>query len=91
MKPGTRPSPRCRALLLDISRFLDGDLPPARRRSIARHVRACTCCDQLARQLQWTVAACRAEGTRLPPPAVRKRAADRIRKLIAAARIPQSS
>ena len=34
----TRPSARCRALLLELSRYLDGDLTPARRRTIERHI-----------------------------------------------------
>ena len=34
----TRPSARCRALLLELSRYLDGDLTPARRRTVERHI-----------------------------------------------------
>jgi anti-sigma factor RsiW len=83
MTSPVRPSKRCRALLLDISRLLDGDLAPRRRRSLERHLRRCPCCDTLAWQLRRTVAACRAERTRRPPPEVRKRAAERIRVLVA--------
>jgi anti-sigma factor RsiW len=88
MTTPARPSKRCRELLLDVSRFLDDDLAPARRRSLERHLRVCSCCGTLAWQLRRTVAACRAEGTRRPPREVRKRAAERIRVLVASAGPP---
>lgn len=83
MKARARPSARCRKLLLELSRYLDGDLTPARRRTIERHIGACECCGTMAARLRKTVAACRAEGGRRPPRDVRSRAADRIRALIA--------
>lgn len=79
----TRPSPRCRALLLELSRYLDGDLTPARRRTIERHIKECGCCGTMAARLRRTMAACRAEGRRRPPETVMSRAAKRIRMLIA--------
>jgi anti-sigma factor RsiW len=79
----TRPSARCRALLLELSRYLDGELTPARRRTVERHITACACCETMAARLRRTVAACRAEGKRPPPRAVMSRAAERIRALIA--------
>lgn len=79
--PG-QPSPRCRTLLMELSRYLDGDLAPARRRHVERHIRACSCCETMAARLRRTVEACRAEGTRRLPLAVRSRAAARIRALI---------
>jgi anti-sigma factor RsiW len=79
----TRPSARCRKLLLELSRYLDGDLTPARRRQVEQHVGACECCVTMAMRLRRTVAACRAEGRRRPPRAVMSRAAARIRALIA--------
>ena len=78
-----RPSARCRALLLELSRYLDGDLTSARRRTIERHIKACACCGTMAARLRRTVAACRAERKRRPPPDVMSRAAERIRALIA--------
>jgi anti-sigma factor RsiW len=80
--PG-RPSARCRTLLLELSRYLDGDLTPARRRTVERHIQACACCETLAARLRRTVAACRAEGKKQPPCDVRSRAAKRIRALVA--------
>lgn len=86
MSAGTRPSPRCRALLLEVSRYLDGDLPPARRRSVERHVESCECCGTMAGRLRATIALCREEGGKRPPLAVRSRAAARVRALMARAR-----
>ena len=78
-----RPSARCRTLVLEVSRYLDGDLTPALRRTIERHIHACACCEEVAARLRRTVAACRAEGKRWPPGVVMSRAAERIRALIA--------
>ena len=77
-----RPSARCRALLLELSRYLDGELTPARRKTVERHIQACTCCGTMAARLRQTVAVCRAEGSRRPPRDVMSRAARRIRDLI---------
>jgi anti-sigma factor RsiW len=79
------PSARCRTLLLELSRYLDGDLTPARRRTIERHINACACCGTMVARLRRTVAACRAEGKKRPPRDVMLRAAERIRALIARA------
>jgi anti-sigma factor RsiW len=83
MSGPTRPSARCRTLLLEVSRYLDGDLTPARRRTVERHLDACTCCGTMAARLRRTVAACRAEGKARPPRDVMSRAAARIRSLVA--------
>lgn len=72
------PSARCRRLLLELSRYLDGDLTPARRRTVERHIKSCACCGTMAARLRRTVAACRAEGKRRPPRDVMARAAERI-------------
>ncbi len=83
MSAATGSSPRCRALLLELSRYLDGDLAPARRRAIERHLAACTCCGTMSIRMRTAIAACRAEGTQPPPRAVMVRAAKRVRALIA--------
>ena len=83
MTAPTRPSARCRTLLLELSRYLDGDLTPARRRTVERHIKACACCGAMAARLRRTVAACRAEGKRRPPRDMMWRAAERIRALMA--------
>ena len=77
-----RPSARCRTLLLELSRYLDGDLTPSRRRTVERHIHACACCGTMSARLRRTVAACRAEGKRRPPRDVMLRAAKRIRALL---------
>jgi anti-sigma factor RsiW len=79
----TRPSPRCRALLLELSRYLDGELTLARRRMVERHINTCGCCGTMAARLRRTLAACRAEGKTQPPRAVMSRAAKRVRALMA--------
>ena len=78
-----RPSARCRKLLLELSRYLDGELTPARRRRVERHIGRCECCETMAARLRRTVAACRAASGWRPPRAVRSRAAERVRALIA--------
>ena len=83
MMVSTRPSARCRTLLLEVSQYLDGDLTPARRRTVERHIDACACCGTMAARLRRTVAACRAEGKKRPPRSVMSRAAERIRALVA--------
>ena len=83
MTAATRPSPRCRALLLELSRYLDGELTPARRRTVARHIKTCECCGTMSGRLRATIAACRAEGGTQPPRSVRARAAARIKALLA--------
>ena len=83
MTVSTRPSARCRTLLRELSQYLDGDLTPARRRTVERHIDACACCGTMAARLRRTVAACRAEGKKRPPRSVMSRAAERIRALVA--------
>jgi anti-sigma factor RsiW len=83
MTAATRPSARCRALLLELSRYVDGDLAPARRRALQRHLVKCDCCGRVASNLLRTVAACHAEGRRQLPRTVMSRAAKRVRALIA--------
>jgi len=78
----TRPSARCRSLLLELSRYLDSELTPARHRTIERHIEECTCCGTMAGRLRKTLAACRAAGAKRLPRAVKSRAAARIRALL---------
>ncbi len=78
-----RTTARCRALCLELSRYLDGDLTPARRRALQRHLRDCAGCGDMEACLRKTMAACRAEGKARLPRAVRSRAAARIKALLA--------
>ena len=77
-----RPSPKCLALLRDVSLYLDGELPATRRRAVEAHVRSCTCCGTMAHRLRTVVAACRAEGRQAPPGRVMRRASMRVRDLL---------
>lgn len=81
--PAARLSPGCRRRLMELSRYLDGELTPARRRRIEQHLGDCRCCETLARRMRQTVAACREEGRRRPPRTVLAQAAVRIRALAA--------
>lgn len=83
MTAPTRPSARCRALVVELSRYVDGELTPARRRAVERHLDTCRCCGTMAFRLLKTMAACHAEGQRTPPRTVMSRAAKRVRALIA--------
>ncbi len=82
MSAATRPSAKCRALLRELSQYLDGDLTPGRRRTIERHIDDCTCCGTMATRLRKTLAACRAASETPLPRAVRSRAAARLRALL---------
>jgi anti-sigma factor RsiW len=78
-----RPSARCRTLVLELSRYLDGDLSASRRRIVERHVAECDCCGTMTARLRQAIAACRAAGAKRPPRAVRARAAARVKALMA--------
>ena len=45
----TQPSDRCRTLLEQLSRYIDGDLTPVERRSMSAHLRRCPCCQTIRR------------------------------------------
>jgi len=66
--------------------FLDGELPPARARAIARHLAACEGCGARARRLRTMLETCRAAGCRKLPADVRARARERVRALLVSAR-----
>ena len=73
---------RCRALLLELSKYLDGELTPARCLEIEQHIGACTCCTAMAARLRETMDACRAAREQLLPVDVRERARARIKALL---------
>jgi anti-sigma factor RsiW len=74
--------------LLELSRYLDGELSPSRRRIVERHIASCACCGTMELRLRTVVAACRAEGHEPLPRAVTASAARRIKKLLAPDREP---
>jgi anti-sigma factor RsiW len=69
---------RCRDLAAQICSYLDGDLSPANVAALERHLADCVCCTAFADSLRRAVLACRAAGQSTLPPAVRRRAKDRI-------------
>ncbi len=77
-----RPDARCRALLLELSRYLDGELTPDRCRAIEQHIESCTCCATMAVRLRETMEACRAAREQQLPRDVRERARARIKALL---------
>lgn len=76
-----RLSARCRQMLTEISKYLDDELPRARRRTVERHMGSCACCGSMARRFRTTMMLSRAERRPLPR-GVRRRAATRIRRLL---------
>lgn len=81
MKPTS--GDRCRTLLEQSSKYVDGDLGPDERRAMALHLRRCPCCRSLADSLKKTVAACKKAGRVRLPDDVRRRARARITTLLA--------
>jgi anti-sigma factor RsiW len=53
---------RCRELLVQIARSVEGDLPPARRRALARHLKECHRCGAFSASLRQTVELCQGLG-----------------------------
>jgi anti-sigma factor RsiW len=76
-------SDRCRSLLEQLSKYIDGDLTPAQRRALAAHLRRCPCCQTMADSLKHTVDTCRKAGAARLPADVRLRARARIATLLA--------
>jgi anti-sigma factor RsiW len=66
--------------------YLDGELPAARARAIARHLADCERCGAQARRLRTMLETCRAAGCRKLPADVRARAKARVKALLTAAR-----
>lgn len=68
----------------DVWPYLDGELTPARTRSMAAHIAACPHCGAVAERLCGLLEECRSAGCRALPPAVRARARARARRLVRA-------
>lgn len=62
--------------------YLDGELPAARARAIARHLADCERCGAQARRLRTMLETCRAAGCRKLPADVRARAKARVAALL---------
>lgn len=75
---------RCRDLLEQLSRYIDGDLSAVDRRTVSIHLKRCPCCEEFVAGLRRTVSVCRGAGRRRLPADVRARARTRIADLLAA-------
>ena len=81
MKQG-KLSNTCRALLLDFSKYLDGEQSPATCRRIERHIQSCDSCAAATDQIRKLVASCREMKEQRLPEDVRRRASQRIKALL---------
>ena len=73
---------RCREFLEKLSRYLDGELPAADRRTIERHLADCPCCEDVLDNLKHTVELCHEKGRPALPRDVRARARQRVSELL---------
>ena len=78
----------CRSLALEISEYLDGDMPVSRLKTLERHLRECVCCADFAESLRRSVEACRTSGLCRIPSDVRARARRRVAELLAREPLP---
>ena len=74
---------RCRTLLEQLSKYVDGELDAEERRKMSLHLRRCPCCQSMAESLKRTVDTCRKAGRARLPEDVRQRAKARITTLLA--------
>jgi anti-sigma factor RsiW len=72
----------CRAVLTNISGYLDGELDRTACVSIERHCQQCASCGALVESLRATIGLCRHAASEPLPAAVRQRARDRVRQLL---------
>jgi anti-sigma factor RsiW len=77
------PSGACRELLRHISAFLDRDLSAPVCDEIERHCQECSDCAKFVAGLRRTVGLCHEAGQAPLPAAVRARARERVRQLLA--------
>jgi anti-sigma factor RsiW len=72
----------CRAILAEISAYLDGDLDRAACDTIEQHCAACASCAEVVTGLKQTVGLCRQVGAAPLPTAVLERARASVRRLL---------
>jgi anti-sigma factor RsiW len=72
----------CKAILDNISAYLDGELDSTACEAIERHCRGCLTCAALVNGLRETVGLCRQAASVPLPAAVRQRARDSVRQLL---------
>lgn len=72
----------CGALMVELSKYLEGDLTRAQCRSIERHLESCADCTTTVGQIRKLIAECRATKKQQLPDAVRLRAQARIKAIL---------
>jgi anti-sigma factor (TIGR02949 family) len=72
----------CRAVLLEFSKYLDGEQSEASCRRIERHLQSCASCAAATDQIRQVVASCRQMKKQALPQEVRARAARRVKALL---------
>lgn len=80
--PAKRAADPCRHAAAELWAYLDAELPAARSAAMARHLASCAPCRRAARRLRALMEACRAQGRRPLPRAVRQRAVARARSAL---------
>jgi anti-sigma factor RsiW len=75
-------TPECRAILAEISAYLDGELDHAACETVERHCAACVSCAGVVHGLKQTAGLCRQLGATPLPPAVLERARASVRRLL---------
>ena len=75
--------PTCKAVQTQIGAYLDGELDAVSCRAIERHCADCASCANLVTGLEKTIGLCREAGRAPLPPAVRARAREQMKRLLA--------
>jgi anti-sigma factor RsiW len=76
------PASDCKAILANISAYLDGELDRTACDAIEQHCQGCPPCAALVDGLRETVGLCRQAASVPLPEAVRQRARDSVRRLL---------
>ncbi len=72
----------CRTILVEFSKYLDGEQSPASCERIERHLESCASCAAATAQIRKVVASCRELKEQRLPEEVRLRASQRIKALL---------
>ena len=78
----TRRAAPCRVLVEQLSACMEGDLPARERRRLETHAATCPTCAEALAELRSTIDACRKAAGAPLPASVRRKARDRIRRLM---------
>ncbi len=79
----TTPPVTCEGLLAQISAYLDGELSAATCEQIEHHAQSCAQCERVIADFRATTGICRTAADTPLPDAVRAKAQERVRELLA--------